>query len=251
MFFTLSSYPCCFISFFSPLLVGRGSVSDFHHLLLGCGSFCTSLSPLALWLWSSLSSSPETLCGTLQFPGCLACTSNTTAQHCDLCDRWLAVRARAPWSCSSQQRVLLTLRAGLRGRCRCGPSVVSNTTPTPLCDSLGCVHPHNEGSHRGLATAVVRRFGTAGVSSILVSLCRLTSLSLSHATLLRVLMNFSLFLFIVTCFAMSFALRRLIPERFFLALHAGATHAFELCEISSLYWMRIRLLFPLAIRIVC
>ena len=32
-------------------LVGRGSVSDFHHLLLGCGSFCTSLSPLALWLW--------------------------------------------------------------------------------------------------------------------------------------------------------------------------------------------------------
>ena len=32
-------------------LVDRGSVSDFHHLLLGCGSFCTSLSPLALQLW--------------------------------------------------------------------------------------------------------------------------------------------------------------------------------------------------------
>ena len=26
----------------------------------------------------------------------------------------------------------------------------SNTTPTPLCDSLVCVHPYNEGLHRGL-----------------------------------------------------------------------------------------------------
>ena len=32
-------------------LIDRGSVSDFHHSLLGCGSFCTSLSPLALQLW--------------------------------------------------------------------------------------------------------------------------------------------------------------------------------------------------------
>ena len=28
--------------------------------------------------------------------------------------------------------------------------MVSNSTPTPLCDSLLCVHPHNEGIHRGL-----------------------------------------------------------------------------------------------------
>ena len=38
------------------------------------------------------------------------------------------------------------MRTGLR----CGPSVVSSTTPTPLCVSLGCAHSHNEGLHRGL-----------------------------------------------------------------------------------------------------
>ena len=72
-----------------------------HHLLLGCGSVCASFS--------------ESLCGGLHFPGCLACTSNTTTHHRALRDRWLAVGARAPWSCSSQQRVLLTVRTGLRG----------------------------------------------------------------------------------------------------------------------------------------
>ena len=151
MFFTLSSYLCCFISFFSPLARWPW--------------FCIGFSPLAPWLWFLLYFSFTTgslavafvsdplqkhFCGTLQFPGRLACTSNTTTQHCALRDRWLAVGARAPWSCSLQQRVLLTVRTGLRGRCRCGPSVFSNTTPTPLCASLGCVHPHNEGLHRGL-----------------------------------------------------------------------------------------------------
>ena len=58
---------------------------------------------------------PETLCGSFQRPGCLACTSNTPSQHCVLRDRWLAVGDRAPQSCSLQQRVLLTVRTGLRG----------------------------------------------------------------------------------------------------------------------------------------
>ena len=58
---------------------------------------------------------PASLCGSLHLPGCLACTSNTTTQHCALRDRWLAVGARAPRSCSLQQRVLLTVRTGLRG----------------------------------------------------------------------------------------------------------------------------------------
>ena len=71
-----------------------------RHRLFGCG-----LSD----------SSPEKLCGSLEFPGCLACTSDTTAQHCALRGRWLAVGARVPRSCSLQQRVLLTVRAGLRG----------------------------------------------------------------------------------------------------------------------------------------
>ena len=163
MYFSLSSYPCCSCIFFSPLA----------RLLW----FCLGFSPHAPWLWSCLGFSPlvpwlwlrlcfslttgflavplsliltETLCGRLHLPGCLACTSNTTTRRCALRDRWLAVGARAPWSCSLQQRVLLTMRTGLRGRCRCGPSVVSNITPTPLCDSLGCVHPHYEGLHRGL-----------------------------------------------------------------------------------------------------
>ena len=42
------------------------------------------------------------------------------------------------------------MKTCLRCRCCCGPSVVSNTTPTPLMACLGCVHPHNEGLHRGL-----------------------------------------------------------------------------------------------------
>ena len=47
-------------------------------------------------------------------------------------------------------------------------------------------------------------------------------------------MTLSLSLVIATCFAMSFALRsaaiaRLILGRFSLALHTGATHAFEFC----------------------
>ena len=78
-------------------LVGRGSVLLFHHWPFGCG-FC-------------LRSSPETLCGTIQFPGRLTCTSNTTTQRCALRVRWPAVGARAPWSCSLQQRVLLTVTA--------------------------------------------------------------------------------------------------------------------------------------------
>ena len=71
--------------------------------------------------------------------------------------------------------------------------------------------------------------GTAGVSSILVSLYRQTSLSLSL-----------FFLVIVTCFAMSFALRsdaiaRLILG-FSLAFHAGG-HS-HVCADQSFCWMR-------------
>ena len=153
---------------------GVAPLSSFHHWLVSTGFLAVAL---------SLILSSETLCGRLHLPGCLACTSNTSTQHCALRDRWLAVGARAPRSCSLQQRVLLTVTTGLRGRCRCGPSVVSNTTPTPLCtqlmrrqqqrqphyDYLGCVHPHCEGLP--LATAwSVGSSGTAGVSSILVSL---------------------------------------------------------------------------------
>ena len=124
----LCSCACCWLCssrFFSSFLPSRrwallcerivALLRSSRHKLVGCGSFCTSLSPLALWLWLCLWSSPETLCGKLHFPGCLPCTSNTTIQHCALRGRWLAVGARAPRSCSLQQRVLLTVRIGLGG----------------------------------------------------------------------------------------------------------------------------------------
>ena len=52
-----SRCPCTRVALFRSSRywpVGRGSVKDFHHLLLGCGSFCTSCSPLALGLWLCL-----------------------------------------------------------------------------------------------------------------------------------------------------------------------------------------------------
>ena len=61
-----------------------------------------------------------------------------------------------------------------------------------MCGSLGCVHPHNESLHRGL---LPRRgpsvsSGTAGVSSILVSLSRLVSFTGNLVCLVTVTRNF-------------------------------------------------------------
>ena len=89
-----------------------------------------------------------------------------------------------------QQRVLLS-ELVWKVRCRCGPSVVSNITSTPLCDSLGCVHPHNEGLHSGLLSRrgpSVRPAPLTCHRSSLLSLVWFLSLSLSfsHATSLHV-----------------------------------------------------------------
>ena len=67
-------------------------------------------------------------------PGCLACTSNTTTQHCALRDRWLAVGARAPGSCTLQQRVLLTMGTDLSfwSFGRFVAAAVRRWFPTPL-----------------------------------------------------------------------------------------------------------------------
>ena len=222
---------------------------------------CLGFSPLVPWLWLRLCFSlttgflavalslilTETLCGRLHLPGCLACTSNTTTRRCALRDRWLAVGARAPRSCSVQQRVLLTMRTGLRGRCRCGPSVVSNTTPTPLCESVGCVHPHNE-VHRGLlsrrgpsvrsAPLACHRFSCL---SRLVSFTGLVIVTRYFSS--RVLMTFSLFLVIVTCFAMSFALwsdatARLILDASLLHCTRAAVPTLLNYADQSFCWMR-------------
>ena len=82
----------------------------------------------------------------------------------------------------------------------------------PHCDYLGCVHPHFEGVHRGLlprrgmsvrpAPLACRR------SSCLSRLVSFTGLVIATRYFSsRVPMTFSLCLVIVTCFAMSFALR--------------------------------------------
>ena len=190
----------------------------------------------------------ETLCGRLHLPGCLACTSNTTTRRCALRDRWLAVGARAPWSCSLQQRVLLTMRTGLRGRCRCFPLVVSNTTPTPLCASLGCVHPHYEGLHRGLlprrGPSVRPALLACHRSSCLSRLVSFTGLAtFTRYFSSRVLMTFFLFLVIVTCFTMSFALRSDATARHILdasLLHCtrAAVPTLLNCADQSFCWMR-------------
>ena len=280
----LCSSACCwlcssgFLSSFLPFSTLSAALRAYHrfdvllavlvpvlllHLLFTTGSSAVVLSRIlttcslaVVLLYFSLTTGflavalilTETLCGRLHLPGCLACTSNTTTQHCALRDRWLAVGARAPRSCSVQQRVLLTMRTGLRGRCRCGPSVVSNTTPTPLCDSVGCVHPHNEGLHRGLlsrrgpsvrsAPLACHRFSCL---SRLVSFTGLVIVTRYFSS--RVLMTFSLFLVIVTCFAMSFALwsdatARLILDASLLHCTRAAVPTLLNCADQSFCWMR-------------
>ena len=133
------------------------------------------------------------------------------------------------------QRVLLTVTTGLRGRCRCGPSVEPNTTPTPLCtqlmrrqqqqqphcDYLGCVHPHCEGKHRGLWPRRGLSVRPAPLachrSSCLSRLVSVTGLVIfTRHFSSRVPMTFSLCLVIVTCFAMSFELRAVATSRLIL-----------------------------------
>ena len=131
-------------------------------------------------------------------------------------------------------------------RCRCGPSVVSNTTPTPLCDSLGCVHPHNEGLHRGLLPRRDPSVRSAPLachrSSILFLLVSFSGLVIvTHYFPLRVLMTLSLSV-IVTCFAMSFTLRSAAIAR--LVLDASLLHCTRErptllnCAVQPFCWMR-------------
>ena len=192
------------LSSFHHWLICCGSVSDSHHLLLGCGSVCMSLSPLASLLW--LCPSPETLCGRLHLPGCLACTSNTTARQCALRDRWLAVGARARWSCSLQQRVLLTMRTDLSfwSFGRFVAAAVRRWFPTPLrhhCVILWAVSTLITKAYIAASChGVVRRFvwHRWRVIDPHVSLSSGFFLWSCHCHTLPLFV-------IVTCFAMSFA----------------------------------------------
>ena len=84
MFFSLSSYPCCFTSFLSPqarwlwflswifTTCSSAVLSLSHHWLFGCGFICASLS--------------ESLCGKLRLRGSFLTSSTTTTQRCALRD---------------------------------------------------------------------------------------------------------------------------------------------------------------------
>ena len=127
MLFSRSLYPCCFISS--------------HHWIFGCGSVNDS-SRVTLWLfrasWIPRLAPPTPLRGNVPLRG-----------------RWFAVDARAPWSCSLQQRVLLTMRTGfsravatLIMKVFTAASMVSNTTvwSAPRRDAL--VRPTPLAGHR-------------------------------------------------------------------------------------------------------
>ena len=97
----------------------------------------------------------------------------------------------------------------------------------PHCDYLGCVHPHYEGLYRGL---LPRRGLSVRLAPLAChrSSCLSRLVSFSGLVIItryfssRVSMTFSLCLVIVTCFAMSFALRADATSR--LILDASLLH---------------------------
>ena len=185
---------------------------------------------------------------------------HTTTRHCALRDRWLAVGARAPWSCSLHQRVLLTMKTGSSSGSsgRFVAAAVRRWFPTPPrhhCVILWAVSTLITKAYfaASLATAwSVGSFGTGGLSSILVFLCRLVSFSglviVTRYFPSRVLMTLSLV--IVTCFAKSFTLRSAAIAR--LVLDASNLHytravrptLFELCCTVFLLDAEFRRLLP-------
>ena len=138
------------------------------------------------------------------------------------------------------------MRTGLRGSLPLRSVVgFQHHSNTAVWFSGLCPPSQRRHTSRPLATAwSVGSSGTAGVSSILVSLYRLTSLPVSHATFFTCSDDFlSFFLVIVTCFAMSFALRsdaiaRLILDASLLHCTRVAIPTFVNCADQSLCWMR-------------
>ena len=100
-------------------------------------------------------------------------------------------------------------------------------SPMPLCDALDCVHLHNEGSHQGLLSlrGPLVSSDIAGRIDPRVSFCLLVlteKLCHFHTLLLFTCYDDCLSLVIVTCFAMSFALRSAAIAR--LTLDASLWH---------------------------
>ena len=110
--------------------------------LLPCRLFATC----SLAVVHSLYLSSESLCGRLLLRGSSRASPTPLLSKVPKRDRRFAVEARAPRHCRLKQRVLLL---SLVWETRRLPSLY-RWFPTPLCDTLGCVHPLGEGLHRGL-----------------------------------------------------------------------------------------------------
>ena len=157
--------------------VAVGSVSDSHHWLFGCGSVCAS--------------SSESLCGSLRLRGSFWLLPTPQRSIAPLRGRWFAVNAPDPRENSLQQRVLLSVRSGLK-------SALFMLLAGGLqyhCVMLWAVPP----SQRGLSSrppVTAWSFGssnTAGCSSILVfSLTENSFVTFARYFPSRVLMTFSL-----------------------------------------------------------
>ena len=137
-------------------------------------------------------------------------------------DRWLAVGARAPRSCRLQQRVLLTVRTGLRGS-------------LPL-RSIGGFQ------HHSYTTVILWAVSTFKTKAYIAASCHgVVRRFVQHRWRVidpRVSLVWFLSLKIFVCLV---TVTRYFPSRvfmtFFLAWHVGATHAFDL--YWSFCWMRI------------
>ena len=154
---------------------------------------------------------------------------------CALRDRWLAVGARAPRSCRLQQRVLLTVRTGLRGS-------------LPL-RSIGGFQ------HHSYTTVILWAVSTFKTKAYIAASCHgVVRRFVQHRWRVidpRVSLVWFLSLKISVCLV---TVTRYFPSRvfmtFFLAwLYVGATHAFCLLYSVFLLDADIRLLLLLLVAV--
>ena len=154
-----SSYPCC-------ILHSMGSLAVVPSLILTTGSLAVVSSagvPSVLLLQSHFVAVYDSV---VRF-WLLSNTTHSALRH------FVIDGSRQVPSIHGkdrlQQRVLLSVRSGLRGS---SVPATHRYSPIPLCDALGCVHLHDESFHRGLVSlrGPLVRPTPARCSSILVFL---------------------------------------------------------------------------------
>ena len=148
-----------FILFTTGSLVFRFGCGS-HHWLFGCGSVCAS--------------SSESLCGSLRLRGSFLASPHTTTKHC--ATSWLMARGKCPRSTGKLFTTTCSAVCEVWSERFAAPAA-RRWSPLPLCDTVGCVHPRNEGFHRGLLS---RRGPLGRPASLGVFLYRLVSLTENH-----------------------------------------------------------------------